>query len=188
MNANRNQARSYVSVRVSAHHKVPAAGVRWRLTPYTQHLLFLLCVDLNNRVCHLLAGRDHQLVRCLGGDVHDVARANLLAHAVFNRRAADFVRRSGFRIYHRPANDQRSFAGLDDENVALRFVQLGFAVALSVDHAQCVIAVAAQGLRCNLFGVDFRGELVFITLQLGAFPLGESRWIGCGQPRRRPFL
>jgi hypothetical protein len=39
---------------------------------------------------------------------------------------------------------------LDDEDVALRLVQLGFAAAFAVDHAERVIAVAAQGLRRNL--------------------------------------
>src|SRR6266481_2299191 len=183
MHESKSGGQPHVSARVSAHCNVPAARVCLHLTPNTWHLLTTLGVDLDDRVCHLLAGRDHQLVRGLSGDVHDVAWANLLAHAVFDRRAAYFVGRRVFRIHHRPADDQRGLSGLDDEDVALRFVQLGFAAAFAVDHAERVITVAAQGLRRNLFGVDFRSELLFITLQYVALPLSETGWIGRGQPR-----
>jgi hypothetical protein len=83
-----------------------------------------------------------------------------------------------FRFDHRSTHHERGFAALDNQDVHLRFVKLGAAVACAMRDSYQMVFIGGQLFPSELLIVDFTRELLAGILDGGALPQPKTLRIG----------
>src|SRR6185369_15563555 len=68
------------------------------------------------------------------------------------------------------SHHEGGFAALDNEDVGLRRMILGFARGFTVGHIECVVAIIGEALSGELFVAHLRHETLAEALQLRGLP------------------
>src|ERR1700733_4820304 len=118
-------------------------------------------------------------MRHLDGDVKNVAWSHFLADAALDRLAASLSRSGGARLAYGPAYNQRALAGCDENYVHLRVVYFGFAIALALDHPECMIVPGGELVHTDFVIVHL--NRVDGRFEFGAGPHRKTGGIGGNQ-------
>src|ERR1700730_9876509 len=153
--------------------------------PQPRALRRLVGIHFDDRVGKLRARFDFQLVRYVGWNMDDIARAKLLRLPALNRRTSHFMRLDRFRSNHGSAHNKSGFAGVDDHNIGLDFVKFGAAVAFTMGNSDEVVSIGAQRLPGKFLIVNLAGEFAAGIFDRSTLPKTEALRIGGAEPGRR---